>query len=186
MKLLPDSSFFICFLGDLNGLLEDSIRLNYLNRFLDSFSVEIVPIVYDEINKKCSSKPIEGKIFRLKDIPSIGKNDPILDYLRPLLGKGEYEVITFSFAYYMNEETKFFCVLDDDVARKIVTNYIIEIKPNLIGTVGLIGFCSSKIILFEPTEAIALLEIIKESNFRINPMIVDGFVRELRIRDGNL
>ncbi len=181
MKLLPDSSFFICFLGDLNEILEEPIRLSYLNKFLDSFSVEIVPKVYDEINKRSSSKPIENKIIRLMNIPLMEKNDPILGYLRPLLGKGEYEVITFSFFYYKNNETSFLCVLDDEVARKIVTKCIIEIKPNLIGTVGLIGFCSSNIQLFDPADAITLLEKIKESNFRINPTIVDGIIQKLKI-----
>jgi predicted nucleic acid-binding protein len=181
MKLLPDSSFFICFLSDLNESVDESTRLHYLNIFLEAFSVEVVPIVYHEINKKSNSKPIDHKIIKIKAIRSIDRNEPILSYLQPLLGKGEYEVISLSFLYYRNKESHFLCVLDDDVARRIVANFITEIKPNLIGTVGLIGFCSSSLALFDKTEAVTLLGKIKESNFRIDPKIIDEIIQKLKL-----
>lgn len=179
MKIIPDSSFFICFLGDLQGFIEESIRIDYLKRFSDYFTIEVTPIVYAETNKKCNTTPIDDSITLLEINSFITKNGPILQYLRPIFGRGEYEVISVAFSYCTGYYTEFFAILDDSKARKIVIEYISELEKHVMGTIGLIGYCNCDISIFSYDEAIYLLNQIKDSVFRIENKIVDEMIQKI-------
>ncbi len=180
MKLIPDSSFFICFFGDLEGLLDDAVRIEYFIRFLNSFTVEVTPIVYEEITEKNDITLFESKLSLLQIDSAIERSSSILQYLKPIFAKGEFEVICMSFYYNTNGISDFFGVLDDGKARELVIEYISEIRGCIIGTIGLIRFCNYHFHIFTSVEAINILEQIKKSNFRISPKIVDNEILKLK------
>ncbi len=49
MKLIPDSSFFICFFDDLKPLIEKENRLMYFGKVVNNFDVKITQIVFSEV-----------------------------------------------------------------------------------------------------------------------------------------
>lgn len=178
MKLIPDSSFFICFTGDLDGLLPLECRLDYLHRFADNFDIIVVPMVGTEVEFTGGSETLKPKIrfIGLNDFIQDGTN--ILEPLRPIWSKGEYEVILVAYSLKLKNDLDFLYVLDDGLARVIVETLIVELKDNLIGTIGLIGYCNNQ-KLFSKQEAIGLLKLIKDSRFRIKPLIIDMLIRQI-------
>lgn len=157
-------------------------RIKYLRRFSKAFRIEVVPTVFSEINRKSNSDAVNSDFTLLSIDSFLSRNGPILAYLMPVFGKGEYEVISVAFSYCIGGMTKFLAILDDSEARNIVIRHIPALKANLMGTVGLIGHCNYNVNLFNSLEAITILSCIKKSPFRVSDKIVDDII--IRVADG--
>lgn len=181
-KLIPDSSFFICYLDDIKDHYPIEKRYDYLNRILTAFKVEVTTIVIDEVGLNNNHTQIKSNIT-LIDTNSlkISSISNIIEPLRPIFGKGEYEVILVAFYYYQENENNFKFILDEKIARNIIKNHISELEKYLIGTIGLIDQ-SNIVKLYTKDEAIDLLEKIKDSKFRIDTKIIDDVINKIKSR----
>lgn len=178
-RIIPDSSFFLCFFKDLKGILKDDVRLDYLSRISISHNINVTPIVEDEIKFYDGYETLKD-FFISVNMKEINALDNMIEPLRPLYSKGEYEVIIV--AYNLKDSgINFKFILDDKEAREIIEKTIQELKPYMTGTIGIVGYCCTT-QLFNNEETIDLLLKIKSSGFRITPSIIDGIIAEINAR----
>lgn len=179
MKVIPDSSFFICFLDDLEGHLPLTDRLRLLAGISCSFPVMITPAVEQESRYQRLPTGVSNQIQRItiNGLPT----DPSIELLRPLLGKGEHEVITFARSCLLNGDSIFIFILDDGVARNLVKRILPALVSHMKGTVGFLGFCAIRKVL-EKNETINLLTIIGKSKFRVDRSTISTVIAEVQSR----
>ena len=163
-EILADSSFFICFLDDIE-------KPNVLDKILEKFDFLITPIVYTEVSKSINFKHIQKhpKILRVK-------KENLGEALRPLFSKkeiekGETEIIELAYHFYVNGASRFF-ILDDDGPRFFVKRNLPHLEKLMIGTVGFVGECYYVCKILEKTEASAIVIIIGESKFRVSAEVI--------------
>lgn len=106
--------------------------------------------------------------FRMMETPMPETQSGLpIELLRPLLGRGEREVITCAYIHFQRGNRTFLFILDDGVARDLVKRILPGLTEHLKGTVGFIGFCAGRKIL-EKDEAIHLITVIGMSRFRVD------------------
>jgi len=176
MILIPDSSFFICFFDDLKPLLIKEVRLLCVEKIFDNFDVKVTPIVFTEVGFENKDGRIKKRIvpenFRYTN------NNNVLEALRPVWSKGEFEVICLAYNYKTAGNSNFIFIIDDLNAREIILNYLNELKNFLKGTVGFIGYCTHQKI-FDQEGAISILMAIKKSKFRVDVQIVNKTITDI-------
>lgn len=179
MKLIPDSSFFICFLDDLEGHLTVADRMRVLMLIAGSFSVMVVPEVERESRLHRLTPDVSGKVQRIP----IAKEpaDPSVELLRPLLGRGEHDVITFSHACLLKGDGTFLFILDDGVARNLVQRILPSLVSHMKGTVGFLGHCAIRKIL-DKNGTIQLITVIGRSKFRVDQSTISTVITEVQNR----
>ncbi|MCK9581852.1 MAG: hypothetical protein M0Q92_15590 [Methanoregula sp.] len=179
MKLIPDSSFFICFLDDLGDYLPVADRMRVLMAIAGSFSVMVVPEVERESRLHRLTPDVSGKVQRI----SIANEpaDPSVELLRPLLGSGEHEVITFAHGCLLKGDGTFLFILDDGVARNLVQRILPALVSHMKGTVGFLGHCAIRKIL-DKNGTIQLLTVIGKSKFRVDQSTISTVITEVQNR----
>jgi len=173
--IIPDASFFICFIDDIaqpNSLLKIVWNPNFKFVTANIILSEIKKHPIDDILEKKLLENLE--IFRYHDYGEILK--PFLAKIE--IKKGEHEVIVIS--YILNYKGHdFISILDDDAPKKYLTRLIPEKQDSIMGTVGFIEICTSTYSIFEGNEAISILILIKASKFRIEERIIDEAIQRV-------
>jgi predicted nucleic acid-binding protein len=181
VNVIPDSSFFICFLDDLEGLLPISDRVRILTVITGNFTVMVVPEVEQELRFFRFPSQVRDQV-RMVKIPAHGtRSDPSIELLRPLLGKGEHEVITCAHFHFLKGDGIFFFILDDGVARDLVKRILPSLTNYMKGTVGFIGHCAIRKVIGK-NEAIQLLTVIGKSKFRVDRTTIITVITEIQNR----
>lgn len=172
MRIVADSTFYICFLDDIE-------KSDYLIRAMKKFDFFMGRIVKTEISKSSSFSKIEG---------FIGNRITYFDYaefgelLKPFfssveMSKGENEVIAISFILYQRR-LDILVVIDDDGARKFVIRNVQEISDKMITTIGIVKYlCEDG--LFSKNETIDVLNMIKNSKFRVPKSVIEDCISEV-------
>jgi predicted nucleic acid-binding protein len=179
VKIIPDSSFFICFLDDLEGHLPITDRLRVLTVITENFPIMIVPAVEQESRFQRLPTVVSDQIQRITitGLPT----DSSIELLRPLLGKGEHEVITYARICLLKGDCTFLFILDDGVARDLVKRMLPVLVSHMKGTAGFLGFCAIRKVL-EKNETINLLTIIGRSKFRVDRSTISTVIAEVQNR----
>lgn len=176
IHIVPDSSFYICFLGDIDDC--DSL-LKILRQ--DKFNFIMSIVVKGEISKSSNylkiKDTVETKVEYFSEL-SYG------ELLRPLFSreeieKGEHEVITLSFIL-SNLNYDFITILDDKGPRNFFKTLLPECHDRLRGTIGFIGDCVCTHNVFRKEKGINILIAIKNSKFRIKEIILDDVIKRVR------
>ena len=141
----------------------------------------VVPEVEQESRFQRIPSQIRAQVRLVKDPASGTRTDPSIELLRPLLGKGEHEVITCAHGYFLNDDGTFLFILDDGVARDLVRRVLPALINHMKGTVGFIGHCAVQKVL-EKDEAIHLLTVIGRSKFRVNQSTITMVIAEVQSR----
>lgn len=172
--IIPDSSFFICFLDDIYEPI-------LLKKIMISKELEIImgEIVIGELEKSSE----------YHHISSLVESRKVYDYfdygelLKPFFSedeilKGEHEVIVISYIHH-SKGLFHFLIIDDRQQRRFINRVLSELETYLIGTVGFIMKIGITGLIITKDEAIYLLSSIKKSKFRINHVIVERAIKEL-------
>jgi len=175
-SLIPDSSFYICFLDDIK-------EPKYITRLLkcDKFVCYTGPIIKKEIEKSLNYFHIENTINRDVFIFEYYNYGEIL---RPFFSineikKGENEVIVISYILYSQNRT-FITILDDGDPRKFLKQNFPEIYNSVEGTITFTANCCIKNNIFSQEETLNILELIRKSKFRVDNKIVDEAIVKVR------
>lgn len=172
--ILADSSFYLCFLEDIE-------QPEVLIRILDRFDFLITPIVYEEVSKSENFKCIQSNpkiiLFPKENFGEI---------LRPFFSKrqiekGETEVIELAYEFYADGDPKMF-ILDEKDPRLFVMRNLPYLVNLMIGTVGFVGKCCYEYEILEKSEATAILIVISTSTFRVEPEIISKVLAKIDSR----
>jgi len=174
IEVIPDSSFFICFLDDIK-------RPEYIVKIFsyERFSLVLGRVVNEEIKKSKNYSQIEKTLNSAKsfDYTKFG------EILRPFMSveeisKGEHEVIATAYVLnFLGYDIIF--ILDDDDARDLVTRNLKEIASKMTGTVGFVKICCCDHSALRREEAKTILKLIMNSKFRVKREIVEKTIREI-------
>jgi len=175
MKIVPDSSFYICFLDDINSP-------QYLMRILNCNLFDFLTgrKILKEISKSPKYQSIRDKIekkVRIFDYATYG------EILKPFISleeilKGEDEIIAIS--YILNFlGSNFLVIIDEKDTREFFDRVFPEIKNRRTGTIGFLKKCCDYGI-FSREETISILELIKNSKFRVKKEIIEDAISQLR------
>lgn len=167
-NIVADSTFYICFLDDIN--LPD-----YLSRILEKFTAHLSPKILEEISKSKNSHYILDNKKLL--INKFEKTNLILgEALKPLFSieqknKGEHEIIVLAYVCY-NMKIDFILVVDEESTRRFIQRNFPYLCNNLTNTIYFIGDCHCKYLIFKKVETIRVLDMIKNSKFRVPEQII--------------
>ncbi|OIQ05945.1 MAG: hypothetical protein COW47_00600 [Candidatus Huberarchaeum crystalense] len=176
VTIVPDSSFYICFLDDIN-------KPQYFIRMLsyETFKFVSGPLIKKEIINS-SNYPMIEKV--------VGARIQIFVYynygeiLRPLFSfdeikRGEHEVIVISYILYLFN-IRFITILDDNETKKFLLRNFPHISTKVTGTIGFVKLSCCTYKIFSKDEAISILNLIKKSRFRVKGDIVDQIMEEIK------
>ncbi len=162
--MLADSSFYICFLDDIE-------QPEVLKKILTSFKFLITPIVYKEVSKSANFKHIESnpKIVLFPE-------ENLGEALRPFFSekeieKGETEVIELAYQFYANNDPKMF-ILDEKGPRFFVLRNLPYLARLMTGTVAFVGECYYEYAVFGKSEASTIVLVIGMSKFRVTAEVI--------------
>lgn len=175
-NIIPDSTFYICFLDDIK-------EPKYIIKLIESdkFVCFIGPILKKEIENSINYSNIKN---------IINSNVFIFEYynyneiLKPFFSineikKGESEVIVISYILYSQGYT-FSAILDDDTPRKFLKKNFPEIFKFVEGTVTFMSNCCIKNKIYSQEETLYILELIRKSKFRIDEKIINETINNIR------
>lgn len=180
MNVIPDSSFFICFLDDLEGHVPETDRAQILKAITETFTILIVPAVASESRLERLPVSVKNQVKRM-EVSGTG-SEPSIELLRPLLGKGEHEVISCANNHLKGDAT-FLFILDDGLARILVRRTLPLLMNHMKGTVGFLGLCAIRKVL-DKDETIHLITIIGKSNFRVNQSTITAVIAGIESQCG--
>lgn len=117
--------------------------------------------------------------LRMVETPIPGTQSELpIELLRPLLGRGEREVITCANVHFQRGNRTFLFILDDGVARVLVRRILPDLTDHMKGTIGFIGLCAGRKIL-EKDEAIHLITVIGMSRFRVDRSTIEMVIADI-------
>jgi predicted nucleic acid-binding protein len=96
------------------------------------------------------------------------------------LEEGEHEIIIISYIFFAND-FNFITIIDDNEPRNFIEHNFPEILQNMTGTVGFVKRCNCKYAIFGKDEAITILNLIKNSKFRIKGKIIDDVIKQIKL-----
>jgi predicted nucleic acid-binding protein len=152
--IISDTS---CLIALTNAHRLDILKKRYKN-------IKVTPKVKSEYEKKGDILPSWIVVKKPNDEEWVNK-------LRNKFGDGEAESIVLA-----KEEKNALLVLDDMEAR----NYAIDMGITVTGTLGIIDSARKNNII-NIDEAIDILNIIKNNNFRISDKILNDFINYMKI-----
>lgn len=173
-EMLADSSFYLCFLEDIE-------QPEVLLRILQRFDFLITPIVYKEVSKSDNFNRVQPcHNLRLVSKMNLG------EILRPFFSqkeieKGETEVIELAYEYYAEGKPRTF-IIDDKEPRLFVSRNLPYLSELMVGTVGFVGECCYEYAILDKNEASALLLVISRSSFRVTPEIISEVLDKIENR----
>jgi len=177
LRVIPNSSFFICFLDD--------IRMPYFLRRIvthNPFTFVLCKKVKEEVAAKAESKASFfnelNNYFEYSDFSSYS------EVLRPFfaekeLTKGEHEVIIAAYIHHYLYDQDYVVIIDEEGPRKFLQKNFPELFANAIGTVGFIGQCCISYNILTKDEALGLLDAIENSKFRVSDDILKKVRKEI-------
>jgi predicted nucleic acid-binding protein len=173
-QLLADSSFYLCFLEDIE-------QPQVLLRILDRFDFLITPIVYREVSKSDNFNHIQ----KHPKITLVQKEN-LGQALKPFFSKkqiekGETEIIELAYQYYANKDPKKF-ILDDKEPRLFIAQNLAYLEKFMVGTVGFVGECYYDYLVFGKNEAYILVVAIGESTFRVSAEVIREVLAKIESR----
>lgn len=165
-KIIADSSFYLCFLDDID-------RPGELVKIIDCFDFLLTPIVENEIMKSKNYRKIKNH----KNIHSINFSFDFGKILRPMFSKeeiikGEHEIIGVAYILYQLK-VNFYFILDDGGARKFVLNNLTFLVNLMVGTIKFLAICCCSFGIFKKEESVNLLNLIEYSKFRVSKRILN-------------
>lgn len=165
-RLLADSSFYICFLDDIN--CPDELII-----ILSNFDANLCQQIHTEVSKSKNFCKINNQKLIKKYTPSPFQ---LGNLIKPFFSKdetlkGEHELIVLAYVTY-NIDNNFVLVMDESGPRNFVTTQFPYLKDNMTGTVGMIGECYYTYKLFSKQQSLNLLESIKDSDFWVEQSII--------------
>jgi len=169
---IADSSFYICFLDDIN-------KPEVLVDVFKNFQFYLTKRLELEIKKSSNYNIIDNN----SSLIQLNFPYDISEVLRPFFGKseldkGEHEVIAFSYLIY--PKNKFFIlILDEDGPRNFVLKNLSYLSSNLTGTVGFIGKCHCDYKIFQKVYAKSILVNIKNSKFRVVDIVLNSVLKNI-------
>lgn len=173
-QFLADSSFYLCFLEDIE-------KPKVLLKILGSFDFIITPIVFGEVSKS-------NNFVHIKSSPNLIKfpKKNLGEILRPFFSKkeiekGETEIIELAYDFYIDGIPKPF-IIDDKGPRLFVKRNLPYLVTLMIGTVGFVGKCCYEYDILKKTEASLILMLISESKFRVSPEIISAVLSKIKSR----
>jgi predicted nucleic acid-binding protein len=175
MSIIPDSSFFICFLDDIEKPQQIIDLLD-----VKLFSFFIGKITSTEIQKSKNFTKIETRFFQEIIVYDYFEYGEIVKmfFSELELKKGEHEVFIISFILTSIGDP-FVAIIDDGPAKKFFKLNIPEKGNSLTGTVGFVRFCSCKCKVFIKEVAIGILVSIKQSKFYVPSSIIDATIEDI-------
>jgi predicted nucleic acid-binding protein len=172
--MLADSSFYFCFLEDIE-------QPEVLKRLLDGFRFLITPIVYNEVSKSRNFKYIEShpKIILL---PKENLGEALRPFFsRKEIEKGETEVIELAYQFYADDDPKMF-ILDEKEPRLFVLRNLPYLAKLMIGTVGFVGKCYYEYAILGKSEASGIVLVISRSRFRVSAEVISEVLSKIENR----
>jgi len=171
LLIIADSSFYICFLKDIN-------KPHQLELIINKFMFNITEILVKEVIKKSENSAFPSQY---PPIEIINSDFDFKEILRPFFSKkelddGETEVIELVYQWYKIKRIYKF-ILDEREARLFVERNIVEIKEMMIGTVGFIGLCYYDFSIFNKKDSLQLLTDIENSDFHVSVTVINN-IRE--------
>jgi hypothetical protein len=157
--LVADSSFYLCFLDDIECPLD-------LVEILKKFKAHVSTRILSEISKSRRADKVKKHINIFEEgIPNLG------EALRPFLTQkqidsGESEVLILAYICF-NLGISFVLVIDDKSPRKFVKMNFSYIEDELKYTSEFITDCCLLYKIFHTEKAISLLNKVKDSKFRV-------------------
>ncbi len=174
IKVIPNSTFFICFLDDIERPESLSKIMTY-----EEFNFVLGRIVRNEISKSRNYQKISYHI----ENATLMEYEAFEEVLKPFMSsdeisRGEHEAIAIAYVMdYLGERV--ILVLDDEDARKFVSKNLKGLSGSMVGTIGFIKKCCCNYAIFDKNEAISILLGIKKSKFRINERIIEDVIKEI-------
>lgn len=174
-RIVPDSSFYICFLDDIR-------RVDALLRLMtcEYYSLVMGSVIRREVTaKECPEDFLDALHHHVEGF----EYQAYGEILRPFFGdeeirKGESEAVVISFILHRMGE-RHILIIDESPARRFVGGRFPELLQYLTGTVGFLETCTVLRNIFTPEEAIELLRAMLASTFRIDPDIVHEAIEKL-------
>jgi predicted nucleic acid-binding protein len=174
-SVIPDSSFFICFLDDI-------ARPEYLVSIVCCVDLEFFTgnIIQSEIEIHCCDSNVQRVLQKnVKKFQYYAYGEILKPFFsKKEIKKGEHEVIVISYILNYTGD-KFVAILDDNPAKKYLKRLIPDKGSDVTGTVGFIERLTNSYAIFKREEAIQILALIKDSKFRIETNIIDGVIDRL-------
>ena len=174
IRIIPDSSFFICFIDDIKNLQYIIKIFEY-----DKFILVVGRIVHREVRKSKNYYQIEHILISAEsyDYTQFG------EVLRPFMSveeisKGEHEVIATAYVLnFLGYDVIF--ILDKNDARNFVLRNLNDIADKMTGTIGFIRLCCCRYDILNKEEAKSALITIKNSKFRVKREIVEKTIEDI-------
>lgn len=174
-RVVSDSSFYICFLDDIN-------RTDALLRLLtcEWYGFVVGTVIRQEVTAKvCPAEFLETLDTHVESFEYYSYGE----ILRPFFGitevrKGESEAVVISFILHTRGEHHRL-IIDESPARRFVERTVPDLVPYLTGTVGFIETATVVRNVFTVEEAIEMLRAIMQSRFRVEPGIVQQAIKRL-------
>jgi predicted nucleic acid-binding protein len=178
--VIADSSFYICFLDDVDDP-------NSLSRIINSQNFRFIggKLVCSEIKESKNCANVESLDEKIVDPTSYNYGEILKPFFgRSELKKGEHESISIAYIHSSNGKN-FKLVLDDRQPRMIIKKNFPDLENKLTGTVGFIGLCNYEYKIFSSEEAINILLSIRDSKFRIKDSILLGEIEKIKLGDSD-
>ena len=162
--IVADSSFYICFLEDIN-------RSDFLLFLLDRYDFAVGNKIHMEISR-CEHYGIIKGNPHLAILPDYNFSEA----LRPFFSdyenvKGEGEAIALAVILYGLRRIDRL-ILDEDGPRSFVENNLPLLRPLMIGTVGFVGRCYYELRILTKDGSLGILTEIEHSPFRVTPKVL--------------
>lgn len=177
IPIIPDSSFYICFLDDIK-------ETRYLLRLLSAkiFKFVIGPIIKGEIEKSPSYQTIKNTIGLYIEFFTYYNYGEIL---RPFFSieemrRGDHEVIVISYIFLYFFKIDFIMILDEERTKKFLKRNFPKLLNKVTGTIGFIEISTCNHRIFSKKEGITILSLIKKSKFRVKDEIVSETIERIK------
>jgi len=176
LKVIPDSSFFICFLDDIKmpTILRRMITSNYFTF-----------VLCEKVEKELLKNPVSREFLAdLNTQFESFKYSMYAEILKPLFAveeivKGEHEVVVAAYVYHHVLNQGYKVIIDEVETRKFIKRNFPEIFKNVVGTLGFIKQSFSDYSIITRNEALNILNAIEKSKFRVNKDILEKTRKEI-------
>lgn len=176
LKIIPDSSFFVFFVDDIN--------MPYILIRILKYREFVVILCSKVIEELQNSTKIHDIINDLADRFEYFEYGMYAEILRPLFSveeirKGEHEVIVAGYVYHHIRKEKYLLIIDEQGVRKFIRNNFPELCKNCTGTLGFTKKCYKEYKIISRDEILKILDVAGYSKFRINKDILDQIRNEV-------
>ncbi len=151
--IVPDSSFYICFVHDLQNK-------DWIYEFLDIYSAYAGNRIIEEISEKLSNKDIIFSRIKVIDFDYYELVRPYFGRSEKHIDDGEYEAI--GIAHYLEIKGCLkYLILDEKKGRAFVKNHFPYLVDRMVGTIGFIRHSCCRDKTINIAHAIEILTKIK-------------------------